>query len=578
MPGMSPFCAVWMVTYNQEKYIGEAIESVLNQKTNFPVMLYLGEDCSTDKTREICIHYAERYPDKITLLLNKENDIFKNAVSTYNACFQSGAKYVAMCEGDDYWTDLLKLQKQIDFLEVNKDFSICYHNARIIYEGGEKPSSLFLPPTQKEVSTIEDLCKINFIPTASCVFRNNLFNEFPKWFYGCAIGDWPLHLLNAEHGKIRYLNKEMSVYRIHKGGAWGGQDLIKRKKKVVKDIKTFNLYFNNKYKPFFYHRIVGLYKEIAELYIPKSFLKTLLYSFKLLINLKYNKFAITRKSIIKMPLISLKQFVSKYVFRINKNPQKNKDKVEILDTDIFIVAYPKSGSTWVRFVIGNYLMYPRLCDFNNYHHVVPDIHYNPEEIRHIKFSPVIVKSHFAYTPEYNKVIYIVRDPRDVAVSYYFHCKKFNLIDMNATFEDFIKILLGITSTPNTPLINNFGSWNEHVLSWVKNKKDNLLVLKYEDIVESPVDGFKKLLSFCNIKIQDDRLNSAIQNSTFKKLRDLEDSNQKTEKIVDILKNSNKQINFIREGKAGGYKKHFTPELEQLFMNKNREAASLFGYN
>ncbi|HEX9927582.1 MAG TPA: glycosyltransferase, partial [Pyrinomonadaceae bacterium] len=135
-----PKVAVFMVAYNHARYIAQAIEGVLMQETDFPFKLFIGEDCSTDETRNICLSFKEKYPNKINLILNEKNlGGAPNALNVYKVCFEYG-DYVAMCEGDDYWTDSRKLQRQIDFLEANPDFSVCFHPVKIIYEesGEEK--------------------------------------------------------------------------------------------------------------------------------------------------------------------------------------------------------------------------------------------------------------------------------------------------------------------------------------------------------------------------------------------------------------------------------------------------------
>jgi glycosyltransferase involved in cell wall biosynthesis len=218
--------SICMITYNHEKFIRQAIESVLAQKTDFDYELVIGEDCSTDNTRAICIEYAEKHQGKIKLLLHEENmGMIPNFLKTLNSC---SGKYVAMLEGDDYWTHPLKLQKQVDFLEANEDFAICHHNMNVIYEENTKESHLSNPPDQKEDSTIEDLAHGNYIYTASCVFRNRLIGEFPEWFSNCSIGDYPLHMLNARSGKIRYIPDVMGVYRVHQEGFWENKDIIFR--------------------------------------------------------------------------------------------------------------------------------------------------------------------------------------------------------------------------------------------------------------------------------------------------------------------------------------------------------------
>jgi len=157
----------------------------------------------------------QRFPDKIKVLKTEHNlGMMPNFIRTLKACT---GKYIALCEGDDYWTDPLKLQKQVDFLEANEDFAICHHRVFILNEIiKEKKLS---NDTKKEISDIYDLAKGNYIYTASCVFRKQNY-DFPEWLNKSPIGDYPLHLLNAQFGKIKYLNDAMCVYRIHQGGSW----------------------------------------------------------------------------------------------------------------------------------------------------------------------------------------------------------------------------------------------------------------------------------------------------------------------------------------------------------------------
>src|SRR4028118_1050538 len=118
---------VWMASYNHEKYIAEAIEGVLMQRTDFDFDLVIGEDCSTDLTRQIVLSYKEKYPEKIRLVLPDKNlGMNQMFEATYSLCT---APYVAWIDGDDYWTDPLKLQKQFDFLEKHREFVFCFHNA-----------------------------------------------------------------------------------------------------------------------------------------------------------------------------------------------------------------------------------------------------------------------------------------------------------------------------------------------------------------------------------------------------------------------------------------------------------------
>lgn len=209
----TPLIAIWMVTYNHEAFIEQAIESVMIQETNFEYKLFIGEDCSTDSTREICKKLKEKYPDKIELFLNDKNlGANKNAKLIFKVSFDSGAKYIALLEGDDYWTDPLKLQKQADFLEENPDYVLSFHQVDILKSNGEIVED-FITKVPENHETIETLARLgNYIHTPSVVFRN-VIKEFPSEFEQSPIGDYFLYMLLAEHGKLNYLEEKMGVYR-----------------------------------------------------------------------------------------------------------------------------------------------------------------------------------------------------------------------------------------------------------------------------------------------------------------------------------------------------------------------------
>ena len=212
--------SVCMITYNHELYINQAIEGIMVQKTNFQIELVIGEDCSTDNTRKICLEYKEKYPDKINLLLPVKNlGMIPNFVNTLNACT---GKYIAICEGDDYWTDPLKLQKQVDFLEENEDFSVCFHAVKI--EKDKKIVDDFITPEVSDITDIYSLAHGNYIHTPSVVFRKNeeVMKTMDAW-RDLSLGDYPLHMLNAQYGKIKKLPETMAIYRVGVG-VWSIKD------------------------------------------------------------------------------------------------------------------------------------------------------------------------------------------------------------------------------------------------------------------------------------------------------------------------------------------------------------------
>ncbi len=209
---MNEICvSIFMLTYNQEDYITQAIEGVLMQKTDFSIQLVIGEDCSTDNTRKIVLDYTEKYPDKIKLILNETNiGLIANYVKTYTQC---KGKYVAICDGDDYWTDPLKLQKQVSFLEKNPDYAIVYTNNKNLIPSGD----ILISDKQDNLltTTFNELVFNNYIPSVTVLFRNKPLPErMSKWIQQFPYGDWPTYLWVTEGGgKIYFLNEVTAVYR-----------------------------------------------------------------------------------------------------------------------------------------------------------------------------------------------------------------------------------------------------------------------------------------------------------------------------------------------------------------------------
>lgn len=215
-----PKVSIPIITYNQVKFIRKAIESVLAQETDFDYEILIGDDFSNDGTREIIQEYANLYPDKIIPVLHPKNlgkNGLLNALETYKL---AKGRYMATMDGDDYWTDPRKIQKQADFLDQHPDFTICYHNALITYQDGSA-SELLNPENQPAISRIDDLIgeeEIWFMATSSVMFRNDAIAAYPAWFYESVSGDIPRYILLAKAGKIGYLSDVMSVYRKNSNG------------------------------------------------------------------------------------------------------------------------------------------------------------------------------------------------------------------------------------------------------------------------------------------------------------------------------------------------------------------------
>lgn len=216
--------SVWIVTYNHENYIGQALDSALMQKTNFNVEIVVGEDCSKDRTREIVLSYQEKYPEKIKLFLPEQNLGMKAMFEqTYKLCT---GKYHAWLDGDDYWTDPLKLQKQVDLMEADKNIVMSFHRVEIQNQQTGK-DRLVNHPTFAQgrdgIITMEDLLSRHVpILTPSVVVRNILPQELPPWFYSLPYLDRGLYYLLLQHGIAKYSSDVMATYRKHAEGAWSG--------------------------------------------------------------------------------------------------------------------------------------------------------------------------------------------------------------------------------------------------------------------------------------------------------------------------------------------------------------------
>jgi glycosyltransferase involved in cell wall biosynthesis len=239
--------SVCLITYNHEKYIAAALDSILQQESDFPVQIIIGEDCSTDNTRSICEEYCRKFPESIILLPPVQNmGMMKNFIRTYRAC---SGDFIAFIEGDDYWTDTKKLQKQVDFLHGNVDYSLCFHNVNMVFTrnntNGEKP---FHTTLEKDSFETEDLLQQWFIPSCSVVSR--VYDDFvlPEWYENCKSGDIPFLLLMSLKGKIKYIPEMMGVYRVHDTGVSATHNDYDKIIAMVFIYENFNVYTKYKFR------------------------------------------------------------------------------------------------------------------------------------------------------------------------------------------------------------------------------------------------------------------------------------------------------------------------------------------
>lgn len=210
-----PKVSVVMITYKHEEFIAEAIEGVLMQEVNFDLELIIADDCSPDKTEYVVREYVATNPKGhwIRYTRHKSN---KGMMSNFIwALEQAKGQYIALCEGDDYWTDPLKLQKQVDFLERNKDYQACAHEVEILTHEGMKANK-----KKKNTYYVEDFFSESHLNTCSFLYRNNITLE--NQHFAAIIGDLVLFILCAKKGNIHFINETMAVYRMTGHGVYSG--------------------------------------------------------------------------------------------------------------------------------------------------------------------------------------------------------------------------------------------------------------------------------------------------------------------------------------------------------------------
>lgn len=280
---IDPTVSVFIMVYNHEQYLKSCLDGILEQKSNFTFDLVVGEDCSTDGSRQILLDYRNRYPGKFKLLLHETNvGPNKNQDLVLSNC---KGKYLAICEGDDYWTDALKLQKQVDFLEKHSDYNVTvgrykfYYEASGIFKDNREIVNIHKP------LTLKDYIAFNFSHTSTFLLR--LPQTIPDWFHGMFAGDQSLMIISAGDQKIKYFEDFFSVYRINQGSVTGQSKRkdpsiaynntniflthvnqhtqFKFEKQIARRKKLNQLFFkmdsaSNKIQSFYYRGLIYLYR------------------------------------------------------------------------------------------------------------------------------------------------------------------------------------------------------------------------------------------------------------------------------------------------------------------------------
>ena len=238
-----PLVSISCITYNHASYIKECIVGFLVQKTNFNFEVLIHDDHSTDGTEEIIKEYAKQYPDIIKPLFEKENQysLGKPIGSAVWNLPRARGEYIAICEGDDYWTDPYKLQKQVDFLESHPDYGMCYTKVKRFVPKNNK----FIDEWGGPNETMDKLLIENTIPTLTAVFHKAIYYNYLTEIHpskrGWLMGDYPIWLYFAQNSKIKFINETTGVYRICTESASHSNDLEKiiRFNNSYHDIRTW---------------------------------------------------------------------------------------------------------------------------------------------------------------------------------------------------------------------------------------------------------------------------------------------------------------------------------------------------
>lgn len=245
--GEIPLVSISCITYNHEPYIVQALNGFLMQKTSFPFEVLVHDDASTDRTADIIREYEKKFPKLIKPIYQKENQYskgFTSVTATWNVPRAQG-KYIALCEGDDYWIDENKLQMQVDFLEKNPEYTMCFHNAIEHYEDGSVPDKEFSQVENRDYSGIE-FFKHWIVPTASVIYKKEItesdFYKKIKEDRNLIFSDTPLFLTSTKYGRVRGFSNTMVVYRRQTNGVSYGINL-KRDYLQYFHNKTLGKYF-----------------------------------------------------------------------------------------------------------------------------------------------------------------------------------------------------------------------------------------------------------------------------------------------------------------------------------------------
>jgi glycosyltransferase involved in cell wall biosynthesis len=254
--------SVCIFTYNHEKFIAQAIESALSQVTEFEYEIVIGEDCSTDNTRSIIEAFRQRYPEKIVPIYNPTN--LGMMANNSNTIMQCRGEYIALMDGDDYWTCSFKLKRQADLLDTHQQYVLCFHDAGVLDLQGKMMRRTCCDQLKKQVVSFTDIVYNVSIPTLTLMFRRSELEGYPPaWFNDLNAPDRPLFLMLAHKGPGLFIKENWGVYRKHLNGAWTGQHYQSQWLTHLQIYKVMNRYFKRQYEGWFGKYETRVYYTLA---------------------------------------------------------------------------------------------------------------------------------------------------------------------------------------------------------------------------------------------------------------------------------------------------------------------------
>jgi len=261
-----PLVSVACQTYNHENYIAKAIEGFLLQKTSFPIEIIIHDDASTDDTTKIVKEYAGKSPKLITPLLQKENQYSQGIKPMINHVLpKCRGKYIAFCEGDDYWTDPYKLQTQVDYLEHHPELAMCFTNSSIVDENNTIINVSRLNDDRKKILSQVDVLS-GLVPPPNTVMMRNIIKKDLQQFPNIVNGDILLFALITEHGDAGYIDEVTACYRIHDKGFWSSKPKLYQMTNYLKTYLVLLGLFKHKHEDILLRAVSNGYTNLLECY------------------------------------------------------------------------------------------------------------------------------------------------------------------------------------------------------------------------------------------------------------------------------------------------------------------------